>query len=82
MSNRKQYVKYNVNKSEFKEIKTGLPQGSILGPLLFSIYITDLSTISNTLKCIMYADNTTIYFNTKDFSKENLPIILQLNWIK
>ena len=60
MSYRKQYVKYNVNESGFKEIKTG----SILGHLLFSIYINDLSTISNTLKCIMYAADTTIYFNT------------------
>ena len=49
-----------------------MPHGSILGPLLFSIYINDLSTISNTLKFIMYADDTTIYFNTEDFPKDNL----------
>ena len=72
MSNRKQYVKYNVNESGFKEIKTGVPQGSILGPLLFSIYINDLSTVSNTLKFIVYAADITIYFNTEDFSKNHL----------
>ena len=61
MSNRKQYVKYNVNESGFKEIIY----------LLFSIYINQLSTINNTLKFIMYADDTTIYFNTEDFPKDN-----------
>ena len=47
-----------------------MPQVSILGPLLFSI--NDRSPISNTLKCIMCADDTTIYFNTEDFPKDNL----------
>ena len=49
-----------------------MPQGSILDTLLFSIYIQELSTISNTLKCFMYADDTTIYFNAEDFPKDNL----------
>ena len=37
LSNRKQYVMFNNKSSEFTEIRTGVPQGSILGPLLFSI---------------------------------------------
>ena len=72
ISNGNQYVKYNVIESGFKEIKTGVPQGSILGPLLFSIYINDLATINNNFKFIMCADDTTIYFNKEDFPKINL----------
>ena len=40
--------------------------------LLFIIYINDLSIISDTLECTMYADDTTIYLNTEDFPKDNL----------
>ena len=49
-----------------------MPQRSILGPLLFSIFINEPSTIRNTLKFILKADDTTIYFNTEDFPKDNL----------
>ena len=59
LTNRKQYVVFNSQNSETVVITTGLSQGSILGPLLFS---NDLITISNKLKFIMYADDTTIYF--------------------
>ena len=82
MLNRKQYVKYNVYESGFKEIKTRVPQGSILGPLLFSIYINNLSTISDLFKFIMYADDTTIYFNTEDFPKDNLAKHITTEWDK
>ena len=44
----------------------------ILGPLFFSICINDLITVSNKLKFIMYADDTTIYFNLEDFDPYNL----------
>ena len=44
---------------------------SILGPLFFSIYINDLVNASKKLSCLMYADDTPIYFNQEDFPKIN-----------
>ena len=67
LTNRKSYVQFHVNKSKVEMISTGVPQGSILGPLLFSIYFNDLIKVTDKLKCMMYADDTTIYFNIEDF---------------
>ena len=67
LTNRKQYVVFDGCQSEHVEIYTGAPQGSILGPLFFSIYINDLITVSDRLNFLMYADDTTIYFNLEDF---------------
>ena len=61
--NRYQYVIYNEKTSNLLEIRTGIPQGSILGPLFFSIYINDIIKASTVFNYIMYADDTTLYCN-------------------
>ena len=60
LQNRKQYVVINNAKSETLDITTGVPQGSILGPLLFIIYINDLPNASKIFHSIMYADDTNL----------------------
>ena len=73
LSNRKQFVYYNSSKSECKDIICGVPQGSILGPLLFILYINDITNTSSILDFILFADDTTIlYSSDKIESKINL----------
>ena len=72
LRNRKQYVVFNNHNSEITDIRCGVPQGSILGPLFFSICINGLKNACNKCKFLMYADDTTIYFNIEDFDTNNL----------
>ena len=67
LNNRKQFVMLDDVKSNMLKIDTGVPQGSILGPLLFLIYINDFAYFNNSFKTIMYADDTTLYGNIEDF---------------
>ena len=71
LKNRKQYVVFNNTQSEYSEVYIGVPQGSILGPLFFSICINDSITASDKLKFLLYADDTTIYFNIEDCDSHN-----------
>ncbi len=57
LTNRKQYVEINGVKSEEKVLTHGVPQGSVIGPILFLLYINDLPN-STTLFCSLFADDT------------------------
>ena len=76
LSNRKQYVSVNGHTSEYPNIPCGVPQGSVLGPLLFLIDISDLPNVSKHLRFSFFADDTNIYIEAKDL--ETLQKIM--NW--
>ena len=86
LTNRTQYVFYNDCNSSIKEIICGVPQGSILGPLLFILYVNDITYTSNVLDFILFADDTTITYSHKDINS-NIGIVNNelsevSNWFK
>ena len=68
LNGRSQYVYINGINSDYLPIKCGVPQGSILGPLLFLLYINDLSSSTKILRCIMFADDTNMFVSGKNLT--------------
>ena len=66
LTHRTQFVTYNGAKSKKLQIKCGVPQGSILGPLLFLIYINDLHTVGKHSLPILFADDTNLFLSGKN----------------
>lgn len=61
MSHRKQFVKMGQVLSSYLDIACGVPQGSVLGPKLFLLYINDICKVSKILKFVMFADDTNLF---------------------
>ena len=79
IQNRKQYVVFNKTESECKEISCGVPQGSILGPLLFILYINDIEHVSEIIKPILFADDTSLFHSHTCFNTLIQEVNIQLH---
>ena len=78
LSSRSQFVKLNGVKSSLARIDFGVPQGSILGPLLFLIFINDLPNASN-FYIKLFADDTFLCLQNKDFAALEREVNVELD---
>ena len=83
---RSQCVSLVSDNSDFKEINCGVPQGSILGPLLFLLYINDIYNSSENLKFVLFADDTNLFYSHHDvhtlFNTVNQELKQLEDWFK
>ena len=77
LSNRSQFVAIDGERSSTKSITTGVPQGSVLGPLLFILFINDLPNINSKVQFILYADDANIII-TAETEAEIISILEEL----
>ena len=85
LSDRKQFTFLNGQKSSRADVKCGVPQGSILGPLLFILYINDIEVFSKNSSTILYADDTVLKScdNKEAIDEEHETEILKINaWLR
>ena len=81
LSNRKQCVNLGKTNSDIGTITCGVPQGSILGPLLFLLYINDITKCSNILKFFLFADDTCLSYTFDENSNAELTLNEELEKI-
>ena len=79
LTNRKQFVRFDGLDSNLNNINIGVPQVSILRPLLLNLYINDMYKSSSLLKFILFADDTTVYCHKYDVNQTLQVASLELN---
>ena len=86
LSNRQQYTSINGTSSSLKELTCGVPQGSILGPILFLILINDLGNSSKLLFVLLFADDTTLQMSSSNlyelYNTANRELRIVSEWFK
>ena len=79
LSDRSQYVQIDNVKSNPHSVSCGIPQGSVMGPLLFNIFINDIINATTKFTLIMYADDTTLVSHLENFGTTNIEIEREIN---
>ena len=78
LTNRKQFVTTGIIASEQKSVTCGVPQGSVLGPLLFLLYINDFNKSSSVLDLHLFANDSNLFHSHKNLQSLELSINIEL----
>ena len=73
---------YNDVKSDTLDISCGVPQGSILGPKLFILYINDTVNVSKLFKFIICADDTNLFCSNRDIVNLSIMVCHELSMLE
>ncbi|CAL4115926.1 unnamed protein product [Meganyctiphanes norvegica] len=79
LKDRRYFVSVNGYLSDEKLSNIGVPQGSTLGPLLFLLYVNDITNCSQMLKFILFADDTTVLYENSNIIKLNDTLVNEIN---
>ena len=86
LSKREQFVEYDGTRSDNEYVTCGVPQGSILGPLLFLLYINDLAHLSKKLFALLFADDSNMFLTGNNWNDlidvMNIEMLKVVEWLR